>query len=284
MSLEAQLEARVLMMSTNNILSPAHGKPIIVPSQDIVLGLYYMTRERPFSKGEGKLFSSPTEVHFAYDSGVVALQSKIKCRINGKIVDTTVGRALLSEIVPQEIPFAAYNKVLGKKDLADLIDTCYRLAGNKKTVMLADHLMQTGFKQAMRAGISISVHDMLMPPEKKDFLDKAYAQVQEIEEQYVEGLITDGERYNKVIDIWAQTSEQIASAMMKRLSVQTFKAPTGWKGKEGDVTGPSFNAIFMMADSGARGSNAQIRQLAGMRGQRRPEQRHLFGPSRRGAR
>ncbi len=268
LSIEAQIEARVLMMSTNNILSPAHGKPIIVPSQDIVLGLYYMTRERPFSKGEGKVFGSPIEVQFAIDSGIVTLQAKIRCRIHGKIVETTVGRALLSEIVPAEIPFSAYNKTLGKKDLAELIDTCYRLTGNKKTVLLADHLMATGFKQAMRAGISISVQDMVMPNEKKEFLEKAYAQVQEIENQYVEGLITDGERYNKVIDIWAQTSEQIASAMMKRLSTQTFKAPTHYRGpnKESEVTGPAFNSIFMMADSGARGSNAQIRQLAGMRG------------------
>src|SRR3954464_9772211 len=266
LSIEAQIEARVLMMSTNNILSPAHGKPIIVPSQDIVLGLYYMTRDRPFGKGEGKTFSSPTEVHFAFDSGFVGLQTKVKCRINGKIHETTVGRALLSEVVPEEIPFSAYNKVLGKKDLAELIDQCYRLTGNKKTVLLADHLMQTGFREAMKAGISISVHDMLMPPEKKIFLDKAYQQVQEIENQYIEGLITDGERYNKVIDIWAQTSEQIATAMMKRLSVQTFKAPLGWNGKDEQITGPAFNSVFMMADSGARGSNAQIRQLAGMRG------------------
>jgi DNA-directed RNA polymerase subunit beta' len=266
LSIEAQIEARVLMMSTNNILSPAHGKPIIVPSQDIVLGLYYMTRERPFSKGERKTFVNPIEVHFAYDAGIVSLQSKIKCRVGGKIYDTTVGRAMLSEIVPEEIPFPLYNKVLGKKDLAELIDNCYRLTGNKKTVLLADHLMATGFREAMRAGISISVHDMLMPPEKKELLDKAYQQVHEIENQYIEGLITDGERYNKVIDIWAQTSEQIASAMMKRLSVQTFKAPVGWKGKEQEITGPAFNSIFMMADSGARGSNAQIRQLAGMRG------------------
>jgi DNA-directed RNA polymerase subunit beta' len=266
LSIEAQVEARVLMMSTNNILSPAHGKPIIVPSQDIVLGLYYMTRERPFGKGEGKCFSSPIELHYAYDAGIVGLQTKVKCRIHGQVHETTVGRAILSEVVPQEIPFAAYNKVLGKKDLAELIDQCYRLTGNKKTVLLADHLMQTGFRQAMRAGISISVHDMLMPSQKKDYLEKAYQQVQEIENQYIEGLITDGERYNKVIDIWAQTSEQIASAMMKQLSVQTFKAPVGWKGKESEITGPAFNSIFMMADSGARGSNAQIRQLAGMRG------------------
>jgi DNA-directed RNA polymerase subunit beta' len=266
LSIEAQIEARVLMMSTNNILSPAHGKPIIVPSQDIVLGLYYMTRERPFGKGEGKTFSSPIEVHYAYDAGIVGLQTKVKCRIHGKIHETTVGRSLLSEVVPEEIPFSFYNKVLGKKDLAELIDQCYRLTGNKKTVLLADHLMQTGFREAMRAGISISVHDMLMPLEKKEYLGKAYQQVQEIENQYIEGLITDGERYNKVIDIWAQTSEQIASAMMKSLSVQTFKAPVGWTGKEKEHTGPAFNSIFMMADSGARGSNAQIRQLAGMRG------------------
>jgi DNA-directed RNA polymerase subunit beta' len=267
LSIEAQIEARVLMMSTNNILSPAHGKPIIVPSQDIVLGLYYMTRERPFSKGEGKAFANPVEVQYAFDSGIVSLQSKIKCRINGKVYDTTVGRALLSEVVPTEIPFKAYNKVMGKKDLAELIDLCFRLTGNKKTVLLADHLMATGFKQAMKAGISISIHDMQVPVEKEQFLKQAYAQVQEIENQYVEGLITDGERYNKVIDIWAQTSEQIASAMMKRLSVETFKPPVGWKGKEQkEIIGPAFNSIFMMADSGARGSNAQIRQLAGMRG------------------
>jgi DNA-directed RNA polymerase subunit beta' len=267
LSIEAQIEARVLMMSTNNILSPAHGKPIIVPSQDIVLGLYYMTRERPFGKGEGKVFSNPIEVRYAFDAGMIDLQTKIKCRIAGKLEETTVGRALLSEIVPTEIPFKMYNKIMGKKDLAELIDLTFRMTGNKKTVLLADHLMQTGFKQAMRAGISISVHDMLMPKEKKTFLDQAYKQVQEIENQYVEGLITDGERYNKVIDIWAQTSEQIASAMMKQLSVETFTAPRGWKG-EGpkEVVAPAFNSIFMMADSGARGSNAQIRQLAGMRG------------------
>ncbi len=267
LSIEAQIEARVLMMSTNNILSPANGKPIIVPSQDIVLGLYYMTRERPFAKGEGKTFSNPHEVEMALSAGVIHLQAKIKCRINGKLEETTVGRALLSEIVPTEIPFKVYNKILGKKDLAELIDTCFRLAGNKKTVLLADAIMQTGFKNAMRAGISISVQDMLMPPEKKEYLDGAYKQVQEIENQYVEGLITDGERYNKVIDIWAQTSEQIASAMMKRLSSDTFKAPVNWTGKgPKEVVAPSFNAIYMMADSGARGSNAQIRQLAGMRG------------------
>lgn len=261
LSIEAQIEARVLMMSTNNILSPAHGKPIIVPSQDIVLGLYYMTRERPFAKGENQVFSSSSEVSYAYSVDRIHLQAKIKCRMRGKIYDTTVGRVLLSEIVPLEIPFDYYNRVLDKKQLAELIDHCFRLAGSKKTVLLADQLMSTGFKMATRAGISICVDDMLIPEEKDHFLKKAYTQVQEIESQYVDGLITDGERYNKVIDIWAQTSELISSAMMKKLSSQKLKGP---KGEE--VVAPSFNGIFMMADSGARGSNAQIRQLAGMRG------------------
>ena len=266
LSIEAQIEARVLMMSTNNILSPAHGKPIIVPSQDIVLGMYYMTRERPFARGEGKIFSNPIEVRFAYDSGVVDLQARIKCRINGKLEETTVGRALLSEIVPTEIEFKTFNRVLGKKELAELIDVCFRKTGNKKTVILADQIMQTGFRQAMKAGISISIHDMIIPSEKKGLVDTAYGQVQEIENQYQEGLITDGERYNKVIDIWAQTAEQVTMAMMKHISTQTYHAPEGWAGKDKTVTGPAFNSVFIMADSGARGSNAQIRQLAGMRG------------------
>jgi DNA-directed RNA polymerase subunit beta' len=266
LSIEAQIEARVLMMSTNNILSPAHGKPIIVPSQDIVLGMYYMTRERPFARGEGKIFSNVNEVRFAFESGVVDLQAKIKCRIAGALTETTVGRALLSDIVPEEIEFKAYNKVLGKKELAELIDICFRKTGNKKTVLLADNIMQTGFRQAMKAGISISIHDMMIPSEKKQLVDAAYGQVQEIENQYVEGLITDGERYNKVIDIWAQTGEKVTNAMMKNLSTQTYTAPEGWAGKEKSVVGPAFNSIFIMADSGARGSNAQIRQLAGMRG------------------
>jgi DNA-directed RNA polymerase subunit beta' len=261
LSIEAQIEARVLMMSTNNILSPAHGKPIIVPSQDIVLGLYYMTRERPFAKGEGMVFASPAEVSFAYANDKVALQAKIRCRVQGKIRETTVGRVLLSEVIPAQLPFHLYDRVLDKKQIAELIDQCFRLAGNKQTVLLADQIMSTGFKMATRAGISICVDDMLMPVEKNEFISKAYAQVSEIEHQYVDGLITDGERYNKVIDIWAQTSEHIASAMMKKLSAQKMTGPSGQ-----EVEIPSFNGIFMMADSGARGSNAQIRQLAGMRG------------------
>ncbi len=266
LSIEAQIEARVLMMSTNNILSPAHGKPIIVPSQDIVLGIYYMTRERPYAKGENKIFSGPDEVQVGLDNGVVTIQTKIRSRVRDKVYTTTVGRVLLSTIIPKEIKFDEYNKVLGKKDLADLIDRCYRVCGNKATVLMADRIMRMGFRQAMKAGISISVHDMRMPVEKEKFLTQAYTSVKEIEDQYVEGLITDGERYNKVIDIWAQTSEQVASAMMKHLSIQTFHAPANSKAKEKEIVAPSFNSVFMMADSGARGSNAQIRQLAGMRG------------------
>jgi DNA-directed RNA polymerase subunit beta' len=261
LSLEAQIEARVLMMSTNNVLSPANGKPIIVPSQDIVLGLYDMTRERPFALGQGRIFSSPMEVNYAHSVGEVDIHSKIKCRIQGRIVETTVGRALLSEIVPQQIPFSGYNKTMDKKSLADLIDKCYRLAGNKEAVLLADSLMQLGFKRSTSAGTSISIHDMLIPDKKYTFLDQGYKQVQEIENQYIEGLITDGERYNKVIDIWAQAGEAIAGELMKRIGNETLVSETGEK-----VEVASFNPIHMMADSGARGSNAQIRQLCGMRG------------------
>ena len=261
LSLEAQIEARVLMMSTNNVLSPANGKPIIVPSQDIVLGLYDMTRERPFALGEGRIFSSPMEVNYVHSLNEVDIHAKIKCRINGKIHETTVGRSLLSEIVPKVIPFTSYNKAMDKKSLADLIDKCYRLAGNKDTVLLADALMSLGYKRSTRAGTSISIHDMLIPEKKQVLLDGGYKQVQEIENQYIEGLITDGERYNKVIDIWAQTGEAIASELMKKIGTETIVSEKGDK-----VEVSSFNPIHMMADSGARGSNAQIRQLCGMRG------------------
>jgi DNA-directed RNA polymerase subunit beta' len=261
LSLEAQIEARVLMMSTNNVLSPAHGKPIIVPSQDIVLGLYDMTRDRPFALGEGRVFSSPMEVNYAHSVGECDIHAKIKCRIQGKVHETTVGRALLSEIVPTAIPFPQYNRTMDKKSLADLIDKCYRLSTNKDTVLLADALMSLGYKRSTRAGTSISIHDMLIPEKKSALLDQGYKQVSEIENQYIEGLITDGERYNKVIDIWAQTSEGIASELMKKIGNETI---TNDKGEKTEVS--SFNPIHMMADSGARGSNAQIRQLCGMRG------------------
>ncbi|MFH1757102.1 MAG: DNA-directed RNA polymerase subunit beta' [Pseudomonadota bacterium] len=265
LSIEAQIEARVLMMSTNNILSPAHGKPIIVPTQDIVLGLYYMTREKPSAKGEGKIFSSPEEVRMAYDAGEVDLHAAIKVRLgaNGHTerVETTVGRVLLREILPSEIPFSFINKVLNKKELAILVDQCYRFAGNKKTVILADQLKDLGFRYATQAGISICIDDMVIPPRKAELLQIAKEEVLEIENQYKEGLITDGERYNKVVDIWAQVTENIGFEILEELGTVMI---TDLSGKKKRV--PSFNPIFMMADSGARGSAQQIRQLAGMRG------------------
>jgi DNA-directed RNA polymerase subunit beta' len=278
LSIEAQMEARVLMMSTNNILSPANGKPIIVPSQDIVLGLYHLTRERPYARGEFKegkdgqhargIFGSVSEVRMAYDHGEVDLQAAIKLRMRKpdgdgtELVSTTVGRALLRDICPRQIPFEAINKVMGKKQLAELIDLVYREAGQKATVLLADALRTTGYTFATRAGISICLDDMVIPPSKEVLLDEAKKEVAEIEEQYTEGLITDGERYNKVVDIWAQVAEAIAKDMMKEISTEEFTDPETGSVKKA----PSFNSIFIMADSGARGSQQQMRQLAGMRG------------------
>ena len=261
LSLEAQIEARVLMMSTNNILSPAFGKPVIVPTQDIVLGLYYITREKAGVDGENKVFSNPDEVRIAYDAGQANLQASIRVRIDKELVPTTVGRILLREIIPPDLPFNLYNKVMGKKEVADLIDACYRICGNKKTVILADRLKNMGFEYATKAGISISIDDMLIPQSKESLLDRAYQEVREIEQQYTNGFITDGERYNKVIDIWAQATENIGREMISELGTEVV---TDKDGKERAM--PSFNSIFMMADSGARGSTQQIRQLAGMRG------------------
>ncbi|MBW7957819.1 MAG: DNA-directed RNA polymerase subunit beta' [Deltaproteobacteria bacterium] len=261
LSIEAQVEARVLMMSTNNILSPAHGKPIIVPTQDIVLGLYYLTRNRPGVKGEGKMFGSADEIRAAYDAGEVHLQAGVKVKMDGKLVDTTVGRIIMKEIVPPVIRFEEINRVMDKKRLADLIDICYRRAGNKETVLLADRLKDMGYQYATKAGISICIDDMKIPGKKGDLLDSAYEEVKEIQKQYNEGLITDGERYNKVIDIWAQATEEIAEEMLRELSTDLVKDEEGT-----DRSMPSFNPIFIMADSGARGSAQQIRQLAGMRG------------------
>ncbi len=272
LSLEAQMEARVLMMSTNNILSPANGRPIILPSQDIVLGLYWMTRERTFARGEfreGKgassvrgVYASVEEVRMAYDHGELDLQAAIKVRIGGELVLTTVGRALLYEIIPKKLPFKLVNRVMGKKQLGDLIDSCYRVFGQKETVLLADRLRHLGYGYATKAGISICVDDLLIPKRKVELLEQAQKDVQEIEEQYTEGLITDGERYNKVVDIWAQVSEQIAEEMMSEIGAENVtNEETGEKKRV-----PSFNPIFIMADSGARGSAQQIRQLAGMRG------------------
>jgi len=261
LSIEAQVEARALMMSTNNILSPANGKPIIVPTQDIVLGLYYMTRERPNARGIGRPFANVQEVRIAYDQGEVDLQARITVRINKERIETTVGRILLYEVVPPEIPFQEVNRVMKKKELANLIELSYRLAGNKATVIFADKLKDIGFHYATRAGISIAIKDMAIPAGKGELLKKAYEDVREIEEQYKNGLITDGERYNKVVDIWAEVTDRIADEMLRDLGTESLTDEKGHK-----VTVPSFNPIFMMADSGARGSAQQIRQLAGMRG------------------
>ena len=261
LSLETQIEARVLMMSTNNILSPAHGKPVIVPTQDIVLGLYYITREKAGARGESKVFANPDEVRMAYDAGEVELHASIRVRIDRELVQTTTGRILLREIIPEELPFELCNKIMGKREVAELIDACYRVCGNKKTVILADRLKNMGFEYATKAGISISIDDMLIPERKEELLNRAYADVKEIEQQYTNGFITDGERYNKVIDIWAQATENIAKEMVASLGTERVTDRDG-----NELSMPSFNSIFMMADSGARGSTQQIRQLAGMRG------------------
>ncbi|MDO8462055.1 MAG: DNA-directed RNA polymerase subunit beta', partial [Deltaproteobacteria bacterium] len=218
LSTEAQIEARVLMMSTNNILSPASGKPIIVPTQDMVLGIYYMTREVPYGRREGCLFSSPAEVRIAYDADEVDLHSKIKVRMSGKRIETTVGRILLYEIIPSQIPFDRINKVMDKKAIADLVEECYRTCDIKETVLLADHLRTIGFTYSTKAGISICIDDMIIPAKKEKLIGEADKEVREIEDQYQEGLITAGEKYNKVIDIWAQTTEGIAKEMMKEIS------------------------------------------------------------------
>jgi DNA-directed RNA polymerase subunit beta' len=275
LSIEAQLEARALMMSSNNILSPANGDPIIVPSQDVVLGLYYMTRERVGAKGDGMFFLDVAEVHRAYESRNIDLQAKIKVRLSEwtrpdkeselvkrtRVVDTTAGRALLSEILPKGLSFDAINQDMTKKIISGTINLCYRTVGLKETVVFADQLMYTGFQFATRAGVSIGVDDMVVPQQKIKILATAEKEVKEIQEQYSSGLVTNGERYNKVVDIWSRTNDQVAKAMMEKLGSDEV---TDHKGNK--VRQKSFNSIFMMADSGARGSAAQIRQLAGMRG------------------
>ncbi|MGE0761833.1 MAG: DNA-directed RNA polymerase subunit beta' [Bdellovibrionales bacterium] len=260
LSVEAQVEARVLMMSTNNILSPANGKPIINATQDVVLGIYWMTRIRPGAKGTGRIFPSSEDVLFAFETGHVDLQAAIKCRIKGKTQETSVGRAIFSDIVPDGVPFEAVNRVMNKKALAELVDKSFRLAGAKATVILADKLMSLGFRYSTLAGISICLDDLSIPAQKIPLIKDSEKQVQEIRQQYDEGLITDGERYNKVVDIWAQCADKVAKEMMSQLEKQSFEVD----GKK--VESASFNPIFIMADSGARGSAAQIRQLAGMRG------------------
>ncbi len=261
LSVEAQTEARVLMMSTNNVLSPAHGEPIIMATQDIVLGIYYMTRDRLNAKGEGKIFGSREEVLLAWEAGVVHLQARIKVRIRGELTETTVGRVILSDILPEEVPFSIINKTMRKKDLARLINESYRIAGAKKTVILADRLKDTGYRFATLAGISVGINHMMVPVQKEEILEKAQEEVSEVQHQYSEGLITDGEQYNKVIDIWTRATDEVAKEMMEGISVEYHRGPDGKA-----VSAPSFNPIFIMADSGARGSKDQIRQLAGMRG------------------
>lgn len=271
LSVEAQLEARVLMMSVNNVLSPANGKPIMVPTQDMVLGCYYLSKERKGAQGEGAVFSSPHEVRIAYDAGVVEPHAKISVRIKSivsgenKKIETTVGRVLFSEILPNEIPFEEINKELTKKVLTNLIDQCYRKVGRQETVVFLDRIKQVGFEFATKSGISIAINDMKIPGNKGKAIEIANNEVLEIENQYNEGLITAGERYNKVIDKWAQVTEQVADEMMEELKAEELAVQNGTNLVSGE--GPvQFNSIYMMADSGARGSAQQIRQLGGMRG------------------
>ncbi len=274
LSIEAQLESRALMMSTNNILSPANGEPIIVPSQDIVLGLYYISREDVRAKGQGMAFGSVQEVERALSKGAVELGAKIKCRVRDTLihedgekteyhrrVDTTVGRAILSEVLPTGLAFDLVNCDLTKKNISRLINACYRNVGLKDTVIFVDQLMYTGFRFATRSGVSIGINDMAIPADKETIIGAAEAEVREIEDQYASGLVTQGERYNKVVDIWSKTNDKVAAAMLSKLGTEKV---TDTEGKEQEQA--SFNSIYMMSDSGARGSAQQIRQLAGMRG------------------
>ena len=274
LSLEAQMEARTLMLASNNVLLPSNGEPCIVPSQDIVLGLYYATRELIAAKGEGMLFADIAEVARAYESRQVALHAKISVRIKEVLVgadgertdkvtryQTTVGRSLLSEILPAGLPFETINRPLKKKEISKIINASFRRCGLRETVIFADKLMQAGYALATRAGISFAADDMLIPAEKHTIIEKSEREVKEIEAQYTSGLVTQGERYNKVVDIWGRAGDDIAKAMMKQLGTVEVKDRDG-----NMVEQESFNSIYMMADSGARGSAAQIRQLAGMRG------------------
>ena len=266
LTLEAQLEARALMMSTNNILSPADGSPIINPTQDVVLGLYYMTRDNANAKGSGRVFSNPDEVLRAYETESLEVHSPIKVRITDKdgetsLEETTVGRTLIWRITPLEVGFSNINNVLNKKLISKLVDTSYRKAGLKKTVIFADQLMYLGFDFSTRSGSSIGVNDFVIPEEKAKIIDTSEKEVKAIEKQFDSGLVTRGERYNKVIDIWSRANEQVAKAMMEKISTESVKTPDGE-----NVDQSSFNSVYIYADSGARGSPAQIRQLSGMRG------------------
>jgi len=262
LSLEAQIECRVLMMSTNNILSPANGNPIIVPSQDIVLGLYYLTVERSFQMGEGKVFANPMECITAHHAGIVHLHARVKVRMDGKLVLTSPGRIMVGELLPENVPFELVNCVLNKKSIGRLVSEVYRMAGTKATVLLCDHLKDLGFEYATRAGVSIAVQDLTIPRRKAEILTKSTNEVDEIEQQYAEGIITRTEKYNKVVDVWTKATNDVASEMMRDISTDLMVDPV--TGKEERNT--SFNAIFMMTHSGSRGNPDQMRQLAGMRG------------------
>nr|WP_200873705.1 DNA-directed RNA polymerase subunit beta [Candidatus Magnetobacterium casensis] len=262
LSIEAQVEARVLMMSINNLLSPASGKPIVLPTQDMVLGLYYLTKEKEGLIGEGKVFSSMDEVRIAYDNKKVLEHTKIKVLLNGQHVNTTVGRVLFYEVVPKNVPFTEVNRLLTKKEIQKVIDYSHKYAGRRKTVEFLDNLKRMGFEFATRSGISICISDMHIPSKKAEILKEAEKEVMEVYKQYADGLITNGERYNKVIDIWANVTEKVAEVMMAELGAEDGKDLT----PEDIEKSRAFNSVFMMADSGARGSAAQIRQLAGMRG------------------
>ncbi len=279
LSIESQIECRALMMSTNNILSPANGDPIIIPTQDIVLGFYYLTRDRPFAKGERVAknghkpipFSSPDEVRLAYDQGEVHLQARIPVRIEGKIYETTVGRVLLSEILPEGLPFSMVNTTMTKREVRKLIAYAYRKSGIKQTVLLADRLKNLGYTYATKAGISIGIKDMIVPHQKPEILNAAMAEVTQVEEQYLDGIITEGEKYNKVVDIWAKATDEVAARMMEEMAREIISVEEPDPDNPGQVIThmeevASFNPIFMMADSGARGSKDQMKQLAGMRG------------------
>ncbi|MEP6149126.1 MAG: DNA-directed RNA polymerase subunit beta', partial [Nisaea sp.] len=263
LSLEAQLEARVLMMSTNNILSPANGKPIIVPSQDIILGLYYLTIERENMPGEGMVFAEMAEIEHALNSGAVNLHTKIQARVDTfdetgeevtKRVDTTPGRLKIAQLLPKNpnLPFPVINKLMTKKEVQSVIDQVYRHCGQKDTVIFADRLMTLGFGHACRAGISFGKDDLIIPDAKQELVDEAHSEVKEFEQQYLDGLITQGEKYNKVIDVWSRCTDAVAEKMMEHMS--------------NEEPGKPVNSVWMMAHSGARGSATQIKQLAGMRG------------------
>ena len=283
LSIEAQIEARVLMMSVNNILNPANGKPIATPTQDMVLGIYYLTKERKGARGEGRKFTSPEEVRIVYDAGIarsgrksgkeitedtseiIDVHAHIQVRMDGSFVDTTAGRIILSEILPEGVPFQMVNKEMTKKEIGKLVEFCYKRLGKKATVIFLDKVEKLGFQYATISGSSICIDDMHIPSKKPELIKQAEHEVLDVQRQYADGLITNGERYNKVVDIWAEVTENVADEMMRELGVESGENVSKFSAADLKER-RSFNSIFMMADSGARGSAAQLRQLAGMRG------------------